>query len=901
MTQKNVAEHGIQGKRLFFSRVCLVASPVALLIALGWFSVFRVSDVLTDAAVGVYQQTEMEIVRGVARGIEYSVSSKVQGSAPGSLDPDLMEQEMFRLFVDPVLLLKNGDAWIYAPDHVVYDQSSDFPKIYRGKSMAEIFAIQKTLGAFHYEEMTDAVMNARPGVGWYVWLPSKGREIAAWTSARAGPFVWTIGLSTPLPEILESTGVARQLRSTIAGVAFGSLTAMALLAVWILSERRRWRESQLTTAQKDLSMTLSSLHDLDQALGVCLQATRELSGVEAAGFFLNDPQTGKPSLRTSRGPAERLARAVADPARDPSTPSYMRERPAARGGRAGKLGVIPLSHGSSVVGYLGVDARGRTPFTRHQRKALEAVAALAAGVILRVRAEDSLRESEQRFRSVVDTAADAIVAVDAAGKVVFWNKGAERTFGRTASDALGMEFESVFAPLDGCETAAPSGQCPFLLRREGVRADGGRFPAEVSSARWAGSNGAFTTYIVRDGSERARAEQAREELEQKLQRAQRMESIGVLAGGVAHDLNNLLTPIVGYTDLLLQDVGEQSDLYEPLVTLRGVGERAGAVVQDLLTLGRKGSYQMSPVDLNEVVADFLASPALAEFRKKFPHVIVEHEPAPQMLSISGSLPHLFKTCLNLVQNACEAMPHGGVLTIGTALRHLGEPHIGYETIAPGAYAVLEFRDTGSGIEKKDLERIFEPFYTKKQMGRCGTGLGLAVVYGVVHDHGGWIDVRTELGKGTRIELWFPFTAATASAEQRKPFELRGTETVMLVEDQPEQRAVTRRLLERAGYVVVAVENGHAAIASLRKQPVDIMVLDMIMEESFDGLDCYREAIAIRPGQKAIIVSGYAETSRVVEAQRLGAGRFVRKPYRVNTLLQAVREELEKATQPAPRE
>jgi PAS domain S-box-containing protein len=878
------------------SRLVLIALPLFSLVALGWFQVARTVETLTDAAITVYQKTELEIVRGLARSIEYYVSSRV---TTGAVDANAMEQEMFRLFVDPVILLKNGDAWIYAPDHVVYDESSDFPALYRGKSMAEIFGIQRGSGAWHYEEMTEAVMHARPGTGWYVWLPEKGREIAAWTPARFGTYVWTIGLSTPLPEILESAGVARQIFNSILEMSLGTATALVFLLIWTLTERRRWREERLTTAQKDLSTALSSLLDLDQGLDLCLGAASDLSSVESAAILIKDVRTGRLAVKKSVGRVELLTPEIADGMPAPLAPRYVPEALlplsgwiTGRDARKGRLAVIPLAHGSIAFGCLAAASRGWAPFPRQTRRALESVAALTAGMVLRMRAEDSLKESEQRFRSVVDTAADAIVTVDESGSIVFWSKGAERTFGRHWGDALGTAFEAMFVP--PAEDASRE-EGASLVRRTGIKGNGERFPAELSSAHWAGSSGAFVTYIVRDRSEQERAEREHRELELKLQRAQRMESLGTLAGGVAHDLNNLLTPLIGYTDLLLADVDEKDGMYEPLTMLRGVGERAGAVVQDLLTLGRKGPHQMSPLDLNAVLDSFRESPDFGDIAAKHPRVIVDWEREPRQLPISGSLSHLLKACQNLVLNACETMPQGGTLRIRTGTRELAERHVGYETVAPGAYAVVEFADTGTGIEARDLEHIFEPFYTKKRMGRSGTGLGLAVVYGVVHDHGGRVDVRTEPGKGTTLTLWFPLAAEAVAAETpHAAAGLRGTERIMIVEDQPEQRAMAARLLTRAGYTVLAAEHGHAAVELLKRERVDIMLLDMIMEDSFDGLDCYREAIAVRPGQKAIIVSGFAETERVTEALRLGAGAFLRKPYRMNALLQAIRAELERA-------
>lgn len=846
-----------------------VLAAVVLFLVLSWASTARMERAITQSAIEAYQQTEMEIVRGIARGIEAYVEAMLQ---PGRARPvELVEQEVFRRFVDPVRLLSSGDAWIYSPVHVIYEPNSDFPEEYRQRSMAAIFEIQKRKGASHYEEMVDAVMKGRPGTGWYVWLPEKGMEIAAWTPVRVGSYLWSVGVSTPLPEILESTDAGAHIRSSRALMGAATALTAALLAIWALAEARRHRSDALTVAQKDLSLGLGSLPTLDDCLRLCAEAAARLSRADTAGIYLPDPQTGTLSLRCSVRAGHSCV----------MLPLHMADGEGVSHG--GTLVTVPVRHGERTLGLLAASRpEARTP--PYALRALEAVAAVLGGAITRRHMEESLREGEERFRSVVDTAPDAIVTADPAQRVAFWSRAAERTFLWKEGEAVGMPLAAFLAP-----AAEEAGS----MRREGIRRDGSRFPADVASARWSSYAGVHATYVIRDMSRHESAEREKRELEQKLQRAQRMESLGILAGGVAHDLSNLLAPVVSYAELLFQDVAPDSPLRESLLELRRAGERAGAVVQDLLTLGRRGSYRMAPLDMNAVASEFLSSPVLSEARQRNPGVSVEDRLQPDLPPIAGSAPHLTKALLNLVLNAFEAMPQGGRITLATRGRILEEPLTAYERIEPGSYAVLEVSDTGTGIEGKDLERIFEPFYTKKTMGRSGSGLGLAVVYGVVHDHQGRIDVRTEVGRGSCFSLWFPATGERPEARGGGEPELKGVETVLLVEDQPEQRAVTSRLLERYGYKVRTAVNGRAAVELLRIHPVDILVLDMILEDDFDGLDCWREVLKIRPDQSAVIVSGYAETARVKEVQRLGAGAFLRKPFTLDALAQAMRRELSK--------
>jgi CheY-like chemotaxis protein len=248
--------------------------------------------------------------------------------------------------------------------------------------------------------------------------------------------------------------------------------------------------------------------------------------------------------------------------------------------------------------------------------------------------------------------------------------------------------------------------------------------------------------------------------------------------------------------------------------------------------------------------------------------------------------------MNLVINAFEAMPSGGELTIRTACQSLDRPINGYEEIEAGDYVILSVRDTGIGIPDQDLERIFEPFFTRKQMGSSGSGLGLAVLHGVLRDHKGRIDIQTQVGQGTEFLLYFPVTRDPRIEPAARQREYVGRETVLIVDDLEEQLLLASRLLQTMGYKTVTAQGGRAAIAYLQENEIDILVLDMIMDPDFDGLDTYREIIQIHPGQKAIIASGFSENERVKQTQELGAGPFVKKPYTRNNIGQALRQALD---------
>ena len=384
-------------------------------------------------------------------------------------------------------------------------------------------------------------------------------------------------------------------------------------------------------------------------------------------------------------------------------------------------------------------------------------------------------------------------------------------------------------------------------------------------------------------SERMAAEKARNELEGQLRRARKMEAIGTLAGGVAHDLNNILSGLVSYPELLLLQLPEKSPLRKPIQTIQKSGEKAAAVVQDLLTLARRGVVSTEAVNLNDVVNEYLQSPEYEKLMSYHPDIHIRAHLEKETLTISGSPTHLSKTVMNLVTNAAEAMPRGGEVVISTENRCMDRPIRGYDHVKEGDYAVLTIEDAGMGISPDDMEKIFEPFYTKKKMGRSGTGLGMTVVWGTVKDHKGYIDLESTEGEGTTFTLYFPVSREKIF-DDKSPLPvdaLMGNgESILIVDDVAEQREIASGMLKALGYSVTTVLSGEDAIRYLKAGHADLLVLDMIMDPGMDGLDTYKKIIEIHPGQKAVIASGFSETDHVKEVQSLGAGAYIvpeRKP------------------------
>jgi signal transduction histidine kinase len=396
--------------------------------------------------------------------------------------------------------------------------------------------------------------------------------------------------------------------------------------------------------------------------------------------------------------------------------------------------------------------------------------------------------------------------------------------------------------------------------------------------------------------ERKHSEKERRYLEAQLAKSQKMEAIGTLAGGVAHDLNNILSGLVSYPELLLMDLPDDSPLKQPILTIQESGQKAAAIVQDLLTLARRGVAVREVMNLNQLIDEYLNSPENQQLLEYHSGVTVETNLQTDLFNIMGSPVHLSKTIMNLVSNAAEAMPNGGKIIITTENRYIDRSLKGFDAVEEGDYATLMISDIGIGISPEDIERIFEPFYTKKTMGRSGTGLGMAVVWGTAKDHKGYIDVQSELGEGSTFTLYFPVTRKKLPQEKQsisaETYKGNG-ESILVVDDVPQQREIASGMLKKLGYNVLSVPSGEEAIVYLKENKADLLVLDMIMRPGIDGLETYKKILQYHPEQKAVIASGYSESQQVKAAQNMGAGIYVKKPYSFEKIGLAVKGELSK--------
>ena len=382
------------------------------------------------------------------------------------------------------------------------------------------------------------------------------------------------------------------------------------------------------------------------------------------------------------------------------------------------------------------------------------------------------------------------------------------------------------------------------------------------------------------------------QLEAKYNRAQKMESLGILAGGVAHDLNNILSVVVAYSEILLADLPDDDPMANHIEKMKRSGFKASAIVSDLLTIARGIAVTKEPLQINGLIEEYLQSSELEELKSLYPYITIERELAADLMNIQASSVHFSKVIMNLVSNAFESVKTRGKVAITTANRHLDADLQGFEPIAAGDYVVLSVHDDGPGISNNDLQHIFEPFYTRKAMDRSGTGLGLTVVWNIVQDFKGGINIIND-SRGITFELFFPVTRDAVRDEETLSLEqYKGNgEKVLIVDDMEIQRDMASALLDRLDYRTVTVASGEQAIEYLQEHNADLVLLDMVMGSGLNGRETYEKIVELNPSQKALIVSGYAETADVKKAQELGAGQYIKKPYSLETIGVSIQQEL----------
>lgn len=524
-------------------------------------------------------------------------------------------------------------------------------------------------------------------------------------------------------------------------------------------------------------------------------------------------------------------------------------------------------------------------------------------IIERHKVMEALLASEKNFYQIIE-AVNIPMAIGKNGKSEFLNKSFCDIFGFTLEDIPTVEsmWNLSYPDPDYRRKVQKEwaealedfnkGNRPFKKQYCRVRCKNGEdIDVEIDFSP-VGERG-LTTFRDLTAQNKREAENAL--LGKKLLRAQKMEAIGVMAGGVAHDLNNILSGIVGYPDLIKMTLDEDSEIIPYVEAIKRSGLRAADVVEDLLTIAKGVASTRKPCTLNKIIDQYLESPEFEKLIPQMDKIKLIKNLDENILNIACSEIHIKKCIMNLVMNAVESMDQAGVLTISTRNQYVDTPFCLGQYMEKGEYIVLSVKDTGHGILDEDRERIFDPFYTKKVMGMSGTGLGLSVVWNTVQDHHGGIIV-TSSEKGTIFDLYFPVDRSIlvqgSMDEETVDINSNG-ESVLIVDDESLQQEIASGMLVHLGYKTIIVSSGEEAVQWLKNNTADIILLDMIMPSGLSGYQTYKEIVKICPKQKAIIASGFSQNKDVEKTLNLGAGRFIKKPYTLEILGKAMKYELQK--------
>lgn len=519
--------------------------------------------------------------------------------------------------------------------------------------------------------------------------------------------------------------------------------------------------------------------------------------------------------------------------------------------------------------------------------------------------EETLAYSEARFRSVVDAAQDAIIAVDSQQRLALFNRAAERIFGYALAEIAGQEAARLFpaaaaqafAQLMQNHSSAVTPSTGQVYELQARHKNGAFFPIELTIAATgriaAGAHTAEIVYIgvIRDVTAKQHAGEEMQKLQAQLFQAQKMETIGTLAGGVAHDFNNLLVGILGTASLMKTSVDAESLLQEHIQTIEQAALRASELTKQLLGFARAGKYEVRAVNLNHPIQELLRLISRT-FEKR---ITVTAQLAEDLWAIEGDSNQLQHSFLNICLNARDAMPEGGTLKLTTKNLAINTENSALHfNLAPGKYVHLAITDTGVGMDAATQARIFEPFFSTKARDK-GTGLGLAMVYGIIRNHGGRIYVDSAVNQGTTFHIYLPGTTTiVASTKPEPPREAPfGHETILLIDDERVILDVAGRILQRLGYAVLQAQDGEEAVRLFaeRHHEIALVILDMVMPR-LSGREVFRRLQALNPEVRVLLSSGYSADGDTQAILHEGVVGFVQKPYVMNELAQAVKRALQ---------
>ncbi|MBI1949516.1 MAG: PAS domain S-box protein [Deltaproteobacteria bacterium] len=695
------------------------------------------------------------------------------------------------------------------------------------------------------------------------------RSSTALPLVHGGRRVGVLGVYSATLESFESEEV-----DILAGladdVAYAALALRAQHERDLAEQARRAGEARLELLA-DSSRAYAELgHDADGVLRELAQrACDALGDVCRVQLFSDDGHQLELAALSSRDPTGRLAREGSSPHSTLSVQLSVRDQ---------VLGTMDLTRAPHE----------RPHFTTDDLRFAQELADRAALAVHNAR----LFERAERLAAAVDQASEMVMITDAQGLIRYVNPAFEATTGYSRDEAVGKNPRFLKS---GAQDAAFYGVLWGTLTRGDTwrgrlvnkKKDGTHYTEDAVISPVRDADGTLTGFV---GLKRDITRDLL--LEAQLVQSQKMDSIGRLAGGVAHDFNNLLTIILGSAQLMLDSVKEGDPLLEHVAEIRNAGDRAAALTAQLLAFGRRQALKFQPLDLNRLVSDVqrMLTRIIGE------DVELVQQLAPNLGAVKADPSQLEQVLLNLAVNARDAMPKGGRLSIETRNVDLVETRGAYQVLRPGPYVLLRVSDTGAGMDAATMARIFEPFFTTKERGK-GTGLGLSTVYGVVTQSGGGIDVTSELGRGTTFEVLLPrVDDAPAEPKPAAPqVNTAGAETVLVVEDEDGVRRLVRRVLERAGYLVLTASNGSEGLHAFERHQgtIDLVLSDVVMPV-MSGPDFVAHARKLRPAIKVLFMSGYNDDAVTRHGVMEGTVDLINKPLTQDQLLQRVRAALDRA-------
>ena len=511
------------------------------------------------------------------------------------------------------------------------------------------------------------------------------------------------------------------------------------------------------------------------------------------------------------------------------------------------------------------------------------------------RLKRELQLSEQRFQTLAEVAWEGI-AIHDGSLLLEANKQFYAMFGYRQGELAQERFwdalftqESITSIQEHCKS--DDGGCFETI---GIHKDGKKIYIEVKTCSIEYLGRSARVLIMRDISHIVKHEREKLALQEKLAQASKLNALGLMAGSVAHDLNNTLSAVVSYPDLLLAQMEKGDKYYDEIKKIQGAGKQAAAVVSDLVSIARGGVRKTTIADLNTIVRDHLRSIEHSERLLHFPEVFVQISLQQDLACIECSPQHIKKVLLNLMGNALESIRKEGVVSIETKNCTISDPVVtDLYTLEPGHYVKLTVADNGTGIDPQIINNIFTPFYSTKQRKKSGTGLGLSIVWNVVQEHKGLVKVKN-LNPGVAFEIYFPATQKKMHAHQNSNTQesVKGDgETILLVDDQKDQNYIIGKMLDMLGYNFLSVTSGEEAVAYLQSNSADLVFLDMLMGDGWNGRQTYEKILEVSPAQKAVIISGYCDVKEIEKAKDLGVLACLEKPISLQSLKVVIQESL----------